>query len=332
MGRMIVGLVLLAGCAMRSGVVGPSAPPLPASAIVATVPVGTPPTLLAMSPDGSRLFAASSGTLKIIRTSDHAVAATASIPAYTSGVAVTLDGARVLVDNVTGVSLTVVDAATGALQKSIPLIIEIHPGGFERIAVAPDGRRAIVANQRKEYLAVADLGGGAASESLLDLRPSDVTFSPDGRTLYVTGCRDFCTTGTVEAMDAATLRTLRSFAVGPSPYRFALSPDGTRAYTTNLAAPSLSIVDVAAGSLVATVPVGVEPTGLAVSPDGSRVYVASQMARTLTVVDAQAGTVVRTRATPTQPREVVVSRDGRRVYLSTQTDVLVLDPQRLEQD
>jgi YVTN family beta-propeller protein len=325
---VVVGLVMLIGCAMRSGPT-PTAPPLPASAIVATIPVGTPPTLLAMSSDGARVFAASSGKLTIIRTSDDQVQTTVPIAAYTSGVAVTLDGKRVLVDNVTGVSLAVVDAATGAVQKPIPLIIEIHPGGFERIAVAPDGRRAIVANQRKEYLAVADLSGAPARESLLDMRPSDVTFSPDGRSLFVTGCRDFCTTGTVEVLDAATLQTVRSFDVGPSPYRFAFSADGARAYTTNLTAPSVSIVDVAAGTLVGTVPVGVEPTGLAVSPDGARVYVASQMARTLTVIDARTGTVAKTLATPTRPREVVVSPDGRRVYLSTQDSVLVLDPQRL---
>jgi len=91
----------------------------------------------------------------------------------------------------------------------------------------------------------------------------------------------------------------------------------------------VSIVDVAAGTVVGTIPVGVEPTGLAVSPDGTRVYVASQMARTLTVIDAQRGAVVATMATPTQPREVVVSPDGRRLYLSTQTAVLVLDTTRL---
>lgn len=330
MGRIIVMLVVLAGCATQGGH-APSAPSLPAPAIVATIPVGTPPTLLAMSPDGSRVFAASSGQLSIIRTSDAQVAATVPIPPYTSGVAVTPDGARVLINSAAGVSLTVVDATSGAVRRSIPLIMGMHPGGFERIAVTPDGRRAYVANQVKEYLAIADLRGGPATESLLDLRPSDVTLTPDGRTLYVTGCREFCTTGTVEVLDTATMSTVRSLAVGPSPYRFALSPAGTRAYTTNLAAPSVSIVDVAAGTVVGTVPVGVEPTGLAASPDGTRVYVASQMARTLTVIDAQRGAVVATMATPTQPREVVVSPDGRRLYLSTQTAVLVLDTTRLGQ-
>ena len=141
---------------------------------------------------------------------------------------------------------------------------------------------------------MADLRGGPARESLLDMRPRDVTLTPDGGTLYVTGCRDFCTTGTVEALDAGTLNTVRSFAVGPSPYRFALSPDGRRAYTTNLAAPSVSIVDLAPGTVVATVPVPVEPTGLAVSPDGGTVYAAVTTAGTQDSGDP-AGLVIRLR-------------------------------------
>lgn len=326
--RVVLGLMVLAGCGGPGGM-SPSGPPLSPAAVLATIPVGTPPTLLAISPDGSRVFAASSGQLAIIATASNAVTATATIPSYANGVAVTPDGTKVLVDSVLGASMTVVDAASGAVLSPIDLIIEIHPGGYGRLAVAPSGQRALVTNQGKEYLAIVNLNGQPTTESLLDQRPSDVTFSPDGRTLYVTGCRDFCTTGTVEALDASSLATVRSFVVGPGPYRFALSPDGTRGYTTNIGGPSLSILNMASGAIVATVPVGVEPSGLAVSPDGTKVYVASQAQSTLTVIDAKAGTVLATMATPAGAREIVVSPDGRRVYLSTRGSVLVLDAQAL---
>jgi len=320
-------LACLAGCAAMGGK-APSARPLVPAAVVASIPIDKPPTLLASSKDGARVFAASSGELSIIRTDTNAVAATVRIAPYSSGVAVTPDGRRVLVNSVSSSRLTVVDVAT-ATVADIGLLVDIPPGGFGRIAVSPDGRRAYVANSPKEYLAIVDLSAGTTNQFSLDLSPTDVTLGADGRLLFVTGCKDFCTTGTVEVINAASQQTLRSFDVGPGPYRFALSPDGTRAYTTNLAGPSLSIVDVASGATLATVPVGVRPSGLAVSPDGKRVYVAAQEQQTLTIVDATHNTVFGTFSIPNRPREIVISPDGRRAYVSTQDAVLVLDTQRL---
>lgn len=321
---------LLAGCGAGGGPLRPSAPALPPTATLATIPVGKPPTYLAISPDGSRVFAASTnGELAIIATATNTVTATAPVAPYTTGLMVTADGTRVLSVGLRAVSLVNVDAASGRVLKPLPLIVEIHPGGFGRMAEAPGGGTVWVTNQPKEYMAIAPLGGGTASEVLLDMRPNDVTFAPDGRSLYLTGCREFCSNGTVEQIDVASRNTMRRMVVGPNPYRFALSPDGTRAYTTNIAGPTLTILDLGSGATVATVPVGIEPTGLAVSPDGTRVYVASQMQGTLTVIDAQAGTVLRTLQMPSRPREVVVTPDGRRVYVSVQGSVVVLDASAL---
>ena len=307
---------------------GPSTAPL-TSGVMATIPVGTPPTLLAMSPNGARVFALSSGSLSIIDAASNAVVGTVKTPPYPTGLAVTPDGGRVLVDNVQTTRLVVVDAATATLQRSINLIVDIHPGGFGRIAVTPDGSRAYIANQPKEYLAVVEMVAVTSTESMLDMRPSDLALSSDGRTLYVAGCKEFCTTGTVQLIDTASRNLLREFNVGGSPYRFALSPDGRRAYTTNLAGPSLSVVDVVTGATLATLPVGVEPTGLAVSPDGTHVYVVSQAERRMTIVDATQNVVAGDIGLPSEPREVVVAPDGRRLWVSTRDAVLVLDAARL---
>src|SRR5262249_19318462 len=180
-----------------------------------------------------------------------------------------------------------------------------------------------------ESLPRMHLHAGTTNQSPLDMSPTDVRLAADGRPLYVSGCKDFCTPGTVEVIDAASRQTTRSFEVGPAPYRFALSPDGTRAYTTNLGGATLSIVDVASGATIATVPVGVRPSGLAVSPDGTPVYVAAEQQETLTIVDAIHNSVRGMFAIPNHPREVVISPDGRRAYVSTQDAVLVLDTERL---
>src|SRR5262249_50706573 len=152
-------------------------------------------TLLAISPDGSRVFAASSGLFSIIGTGTNTVTATVPISPYTTGVAVTPDGARVLIDSYRSARLAVVDVASAKRLSPIGLIVDIHPGGFGRLAISPDGRHAYVANQAKEYLALADLTTRITNETMLDMRPSDVALSHDGHTLYVAGCKEFCTTG-----------------------------------------------------------------------------------------------------------------------------------------
>ena len=331
MGRTwVVASLFVAGCAtMGGGGTGPGAHALAPAAVVASLPLGIPPTLLAISPDGSRVVAVSSGQLSIVRTDTNAIAATVRVAPYPTGVAITPDGRRALVNNLSSARLAVVDLVTGTLLPPIGLVVDIHPGGFGRIAVSSDGRTAYVTNQFKEYLAVVDLTAQNTLSPSLDMRPSDVTLSADGGTLYVTGCKEFCTTGTIEALDPRTRELQRSFSVGPGPYRFALSPDGRRGYTTNLGGPTLSVLDLTSGAVVATLPVGVEPSGLAVSSDGTRVYVPNQAQKTLTIVDAVANAVVGNVAIPSEPREIVLSPDGRRAYLSTRDALLVLDTQRL---
>src|SRR5215510_4429468 len=83
-----IGLAALAACgALQTS--PPSATPLKPAAVVASVPVGRGPTLLAISPDGSTVYAASVGQLAAILTTTNTVAATTRIDPYTTGIAVT---------------------------------------------------------------------------------------------------------------------------------------------------------------------------------------------------------------------------------------------------
>jgi YVTN family beta-propeller protein len=325
-------LLWLGGCGVLQGP-GAATHALSSAAVLASVKVGRGPTLLAMSPDGARVFAASIGTLTIIRTDTNTVVSTRKIDPYPTGIAVTPNGRRLLLTTISSARLAVLDAATGVRQRLIALPQNLQPGGYGRIAVSPDGRTALVANE-DSWLAIVNLTAGTARRDLLDMRPRDVGFGTDGGTVYLAGCKTFCTSGTVEQLDPAGWQTLRTLTVGPAPYRVALSPDGATAYTTNLGGPSLSVVDLASGAVKATVPVGIEPTGLAVSPDGARIYVVSQTSATLTIVSAAGNTVLGTAQVPGAPREIVVTPDGRRAYVSTSAPnaVVVLDTARLVAD
>lgn len=325
---------LVAGLAAVTIGCGPPSPPGlgPASRSVAPLvsfPIGSPPVYLAIAPDGSRVYAASTDRLSIIGVATGSILHTVETPPMPTGLAVTPDGSRVLMTTLFGLRLAVIDGTSGSITSHIRLVLEQIRGGYGRIAVTPDGATAYVANQDNLELGVVDLRAGTSQNTSLDMRPTDVAVAPDGRRLYIVGCRNFCVTGTIEVMEvpSGTFASGR-MSVGGQPYRIALSPDGARAYTANVGDSTLSVVDLTTGALIAKVPVGAQPTSIAVTRDGRLVYVASQAGGSLTVVDT-ATSSVRASVPIRLPREVVVTPDGSRVYVSSRESVLVLDARTL---
>ena len=315
---------LLVGCAAVSSL-SPGANPLPPSALLATIPVGEAPTMLAMAPDGSRVYAASNGRLSIISTQTNSIVATIPIDPNPSGIAITPDGRRVLVTNLFSVRLTVLDTQSNTLADPIDLFSERFRGGFGRIGLSPDGRVAFVTNQANAVLAIVNSFHGSVECRMMDIRPTDVAITPDGRSAFVCGCKPVCTTGTIEVIDPATRDSRASIDVGPAPYRIAFSPDGTRVYTTNLDSATVSVVNVSGQTTTATVPVSPEPTGLAVTRDGAMIYVASLPTGNVTAIDAATNTVRSTVKVSDAAREVVVTPDGRCLYVSSAHSVVVVD-------
>ena len=88
-----------------------------------------------------------------------------------------------------------------------------------------------------------------------------------------------------------------------------LGPASTRAqnaYITNQNSGTVSVIDTATDTVIATIPVGPRPFGVAVSPDGSKVYVTSSFPNTVSVIDAATNTVSATIVVGSQPVAVGV--------------------------
>ena len=104
--------------------------------------------------------------------------------------------------------------------------------------------------------------------------------------------------------------------VGGSPYKVAVSPDGTRAYVTNAGTSTVSVIDTASNAVTATISVGGGPVGIAISPDGATAYVTDVNGTTAAVVRTSDNTVIGSIDVGEYPYGAVVSADGKTVYFA----------------
>ena len=76
-------------------------------------------------------------------------------------------------------------------------------------------------------------------------------------------------------------------AMGGEGEGIALLPDGSRVYVSNGKDGTVSAIDTASNSVVATVAVGKRPWNMARSGDGSKLYVANGRSASVSVIDTR---------------------------------------------
>jgi DNA-binding beta-propeller fold protein YncE len=214
-----------------------------------------------------------------------------------------------------------------ANQQSASASLVTLPGGATRhvtvgtgpheAAVGPDGRWAVVTvyGDREETgtrLALVDLASGTLVRHVAlgaYARPHGVVVLPGaGRRVVVTS----------EASQRLLIVDLdRDSVVAAIPtgaagsHMVAVTRDGTRAWTANIPAGSISEIDLVAQRLVRQIATAPVAEGIAVTPDGREVWVGSNQARTITVVDVGAGKAVATLGGVGVPYRIAIAPDGR---------------------
>jgi YVTN family beta-propeller protein len=121
--------------------------------VVATIPVGTLPLRLAVSPDGERVYVTnnSSNDVSVIDTSNNQVLATVPVGTQPMGVAVGPDGARAYAANGFSNDVSVIDTVNNVVVATVP--VGSLPFG---VAVTPDGARVYVTNYIGGNVSVID--------------------------------------------------------------------------------------------------------------------------------------------------------------------------------
>ena len=92
------------------------------------------------------------------------------------------------------------------------------------------------------------------------------------------------------------------------------------AYIPNEGSGTVSVIDTATNTVVATVVVGSGPDGVAVNPAGTRVYVTNEGSNTVSVINTATNTVVATVDVGFLPQGVAVNPLTNTVYVANHGD------------
>lgn len=126
--------------------------------------------------------------------------------------------------------------------------------------------------QERKLVGTIDLGK--------PVRPHRAEWGPDGF-LYVTAEL----ARAVDVLDPSTRKVLAEIPTGQEQsHMLVISPDGRRAYTANVGAGSVSVLDLAKRSLITTIPVAKTVQRISISPDGHRAFTHDQDAPRIAVI------------------------------------------------
>lgn len=183
-----------------------------------------------------------------------------------------------------------------------------------------DGSTIDVIDLQERKLATAiDLGK--------PLRPHRAEWGPDGL-LYVTGEL----ANAIVVVDPNARKVVAEIPTGQKEsHMLVISPDGQRAYTANVGAGSVSVLDVAKRSLIATIPVAKTVQRISISPDGKRVFTQDQDAGRIAVINTATNEIMDWIKVPSVVYASEPTPDGRWLMALTRTGALyVIDLQSLK--
>lgn len=265
--------------------------------VTATVTVGDFPDAVAVNPAGTRVYVTNRGdnTVSVVNTATNTAIATVPVGLDPRGVVVNPAGTRVYVANNGGNSISVIDTGSNTVTATIP--VGSFPWG---IAINAAGTRVYVANYGDDTVSIIN----TTTDTVLGVPlavgngPLGIAVNPAGTRLYVANSLENvnpANEGTVSVIDTGSLATLATVTVGEDPYGIAVSPNGARVYVSNCCSQSVSVIETAGNTVVATVgSVGNNPAGISINSAGTRVYVANGGDNTVSIIDTASNTVVGT--------------------------------------
>ncbi len=244
---------------------------VPARAIARRIELGTltRPHGIAFLPGDTQLVLTSeaTGVIALIDFASGSVAGTIETGAKLSHmIALSADGKKAFVTNVSPGSISVFDLATRTRTG-------VHSVGtlVEGIAVTPDGREVWAGGNTSKTVHIIDPVSGAVTATIAGFgMPYRIAITPDARTAVVTDPGD----ERIHLVDVGTRRITTTIDVAAvngqpaSPQGVTLTPDGRTAIVTLKGSNQVVLVDIARARITATYATGGGSDGVGYSPRG----------------------------------------------------------------
>ena len=235
------------------------------------IKVGTDPTNLAVTPDGSQVWVTDSGPqtgepslgdVSVISTATDTVTATIRLP-WTDPHAIAFSPSGTTAYVTTSAGVIAFNTVTHRVSALIPGL-----GDPEGVTVAPNGT-VYVTNTVQNVVDVISPSTNRVTRTIaVGQLPWQMALSPDAGTLYVAdGDSD-----AVSVVSTATDKVTNTISVPGDPVSVAVTPDGSRLWVGGLTSGNVSVIDTSNDAIVGSFAVGYgeypnsgdgdEPTGI----------------------------------------------------------------------
>jgi YVTN family beta-propeller protein len=271
--------------------------------IVATIPVASSPRAGAATPDGAKVYVASSFAVSVIDTSTNTITKTIALNSAASDLVIAPDGSKVYValaspplptpsnpNPAPFAPLVMIDTNTDTINATYAL-----DGNFiYSLTSAPNGSKLYLV-KGDSSVAIFDTGTNTVVATVPAVKgASDIAITPDGTKLYVTGNSAF---SIVSVIATNTNTIIGTIPVGSDPLGIAITPDGGKVYVTNAGGETgttVSVITTSTDTVTATISGFSSPQDVAITPSGTLAYVTNKEADSVSVIDTSTNMIVKT--------------------------------------
>jgi YVTN family beta-propeller protein len=221
-----------------------------------SVPVGAQPVHMAETLDGRRIFVTNFAgkSVSVVNTASWTLEKTIATPNAPHSIVLSPDGRWAYVGCYGAASIVMIDTSSATVAGTISLPVGAQPYG---LALSKDGRILYASDNSTGRLFVIDIAsaptGRVTSSVEVGLRPALIARSPDAATLYVSSGASHSVTVVSLAPDPAHPSVRATIPVSGYPHGLAVTPDGKYVVVANTTGKTLSVIETATNTIIATV-------------------------------------------------------------------------------